>query len=46
MSNIIHIETISDIHAALGLDKPKHPLVTVIPIDDRIKNYDLSLIHI
>ena len=21
-------------------DKPKHPLVTVIPIDDRIKNYD------
>ncbi|MCG8029280.1 MAG: helix-turn-helix transcriptional regulator [Candidatus Thiodiazotropha taylori] len=40
MSNIIHIETISDIHAALGLDKPKHPLVTVIPIDDRIKNYD------
>ncbi|MCG7915717.1 AraC family transcriptional regulator [Candidatus Thiodiazotropha endoloripes] len=40
MSNIIHIETISDIHAALGLDKPKHPLVTVIPIDDRVKNYD------
>ncbi|MCG7947605.1 MAG: helix-turn-helix transcriptional regulator [Candidatus Thiodiazotropha taylori] len=40
MSNIIHIKTISDIHAALGLDKPKHPLVTVIPIDDRIKNYD------
>ncbi|MBT2970332.1 MAG: helix-turn-helix transcriptional regulator [Candidatus Thiodiazotropha sp. (ex Ctena orbiculata)] len=40
MSNIIHIETISDIHAALELDKPKHPLVTVIPIDDRIKNYD------
>ncbi|MBV2091685.1 MAG: helix-turn-helix transcriptional regulator [Candidatus Thiodiazotropha sp. (ex Ctena orbiculata)] len=40
MSNIIHIETISDIHAALGLDKPKHPLVTVIPIDNRIKNYD------
>ncbi|MEW8051217.1 MAG: helix-turn-helix transcriptional regulator [Candidatus Thiodiazotropha sp.] len=40
MTNIIHIETISEIHDALGLGKPKHPLVTMIPIDERIKDYD------
>lgn len=40
MSNIIHMETISQAHDALGLDKPAHPLVTVIPIDERIRNFD------
>ena len=42
MTNIIHIESIVEIHDALGLDKPKHPLVSVIPLDDRIKNYDFG----
>lgn len=40
MSDIIHISTISQIHNALGLEKPKHPLVSVLPIDDRMTQYD------
>ena len=40
MSNIIRIDTISQVHEALGLDKPRHPLVSVIPIDERVANYD------
>ena len=40
MKNIIHFESITQIHDALGLEKPKHPLVTVLKIDDRIKNYN------
>lgn len=30
MSNIYHIQTISEIHTQMGLPKPKHPLVSVI----------------
>ncbi len=40
MSEIIRIETISEVHELLGLEKPKHPLVTVIPIDDRIASFN------
>lgn len=40
MNNIIQIETISQVHEELGLDKPRHPLVSVIPIDERVANYD------
>ena len=40
MSKIIRIESISDALEAFGFDKPEHPLVSVIPIDDRIVNYD------
>ena len=40
MSDIINIETITQVHQALGLDKPKHPLVSVISIDERIASYD------
>lgn len=32
MKNIIRIETISQIHNAIGIGKPKHPLVSVIPM--------------
>ena len=38
--SIIRINTIADLHAALGLDKPKHPLVSVIPIDEKIRDFD------
>lgn len=40
MSEIIRIKTINEVHRFFGLDKPKHPLVSVIPIDDRIVNFD------
>ncbi len=40
MSTIIRLETISQAHEALSLDKPRHPLVSVVPIDERILNFD------
>ena len=40
MSNIIRIDTIGELHSALGLEKPKHPLVSVIPIDEKIQDYE------
>ena len=40
MSNIIRVETISEVHDFLGLEKPKHPLVTVLPVDERMANID------
>lgn len=40
MSDIIHVETISEVHEFLGLGKPKHPLVTVLPVDERMANID------
>ena len=30
MKNIIHIKTITEAHQALGLSKPKHPLISVV----------------
>ena len=32
MKDIIRIETITQIHSAIGIQKPKHPLVSVIPM--------------
>lgn len=40
MSDIIHIETIAEIHDSLGIPPPMHPLVSVIPINDKVTNYD------
>ena len=40
MDEIIRIKTINEVHRFFGLEKPSHPLVSVIPIDDRITNFD------
>ena len=42
MNKIIRIKTISEVHRIFGLDKPSHPLVSVIPINDQITNFDYS----
>ena len=34
MAETVHIDSINQIHEALGLDKPKHPLVTVVQAED------------
>ncbi|KXX71836.1 AraC family transcriptional regulator [Flammeovirga sp. SJP92] len=36
MSEVIRITEVSQIHQFLGLDSPKHPLITVLPIDERM----------
>ena len=38
-NKIVQIETIGQIHDAVGLPKPKHPLVSVIPMD-KLSSYD------
>ena len=40
MKEIIRIKSISEVHDFYGFEKPKHPLVSVLPIDDRMTNYD------
>ncbi|MGD1845263.1 MAG: helix-turn-helix domain-containing protein [Salibacteraceae bacterium] len=40
MSEIVSIKSISEVHRIFGLEKPHHPLVSVLPIDDRMTNFD------
>ena len=40
MQEIIKIESISQVHDFFQLAKPKHPLVSVLPITDEMTNYD------
>ena len=40
MKEIIKINSIGEVHRLLGFEKPKHPLVSVIPIDDKVADFD------
>lgn len=40
MKEIIRIQSISEVHDFLGFPKPKHPLVSVLPINDKMTNFD------
>ncbi len=40
MSENIRIKSISQVHDFFGLPKPKHPLVSVLPITDEMTNFD------
>ena len=40
MSKVVRIESISQVHDFFQLPKPKHPLVSVLPITDEMTNYD------
>ena len=40
MSKIIRINTVTEVHDFYGLKKPKHPLVSVLPITDEMTNFD------
>ncbi|MEL7422093.1 MAG: helix-turn-helix transcriptional regulator [Bacteroidota bacterium] len=40
MSEIVRIKSVSEVHKFLGLPQPRHPLVSVIELDDRILNLD------
>lgn len=40
MSDIVHIEDINQVHQMLGLPKPRHPLVSLIKIDEAVANFD------
>ena len=40
MKEIKRIKSISEVHHLYQLPKPKHPLVSVLPIDERMTNFD------
>ena len=42
MKNILRIKTITQIHDFLGLPKPKHPLVSVIRVNEKMANFDFG----
>ncbi|MEL6674939.1 MAG: helix-turn-helix transcriptional regulator [Bacteroidota bacterium] len=42
MSEIKRIKTISEVHAVYGFDQPRHPLVSVLPIDERMTAFDYA----
>lgn len=40
MNTIVNLDTVGQVHRALGLGPPKHPLVSILPIDERIAGFD------
>ncbi|WP_430813506.1 helix-turn-helix domain-containing protein [Carboxylicivirga sp. RSCT41] len=42
MKDIIHINSVTEIHKNLGLEAPRHPLVTIYKHDEIVPNMDLS----
>lgn len=42
MKEIIHIENIARLHEFFGLDKPKHPLITVVRISNKLEEIELE----
>lgn len=47
MKNILHIQSIGDLHQILGYEKPKHPLITIVDYSKLIqvsKHYDIKIV--
>ncbi|MEM6806975.1 MAG: AraC family transcriptional regulator, partial [Bacteroidota bacterium] len=40
MKDIIRIKTVSEVHEFYGFKKPRHPLVSLLPIDERMTQFD------
>ena len=40
MSEVVHIHSVSQVHEFFGYPKPQHPLVSVLPITDKMTNFD------
>ena len=40
MKNFIRISSIGEVHKMLGLKKPKHPMVSILPITNEVVNFD------
>lgn len=40
MKDIVRIKTIGQVHEIYGFEKPRHPLVTVLPIDERMTEFE------
>lgn len=42
MKKFFKVNTITEVHDFLGLPKPKHPLISVLHIDENLRNVDLA----
>ena len=42
VSKKVRIQSVSQVHEFFGFDKPKHPLISVIPITDLMTNFDFG----
>ena len=40
MKEIVQIKNISEVHKFYGFEPPRHPLVSLLPIDERMTNFD------
>ena len=40
MKNFVRLNTIEEVHKMLGLKKPKHPMISILPITDEVVNFD------
>lgn len=40
MKDITRVKTITEVHDLFGFEKPQHPLITVLPIDERMTKFD------
>ena len=43
MKKITRVKSITEVHQFFGFEKPKHPLVTVLPIDERMTKFDYGV---
>lgn len=42
MKEIININSISEVHNFFGLEKPKHPLISVLRVNEQLQNMDIE----
>ena len=42
MKEVVHIKSISEVHSILGIEKPKHPLVSILKVDSTITDFDFG----
>jgi AraC-like DNA-binding protein len=45
MDNLIKIQTISQVHDFFGIEKPKHPLVSILKMNNKFRQMGLHKIH-
>lgn len=45
MKDIIRIKSISEVHQFFGFEAPEHPLVSVLPIDERMTDFEFGDYH-
>jgi len=46
MKEVVHIKSISEVHSILGIEKPKHPLVSILKVDSTITDFDFGRCHL